>query len=172
MGTLAGVAYWPANTSEPVLELTTGDLLREAAADAGTQTALIEAAPPGAPSLAGAERTDCRWTYGQLLAEAGQCAHWLLTQFSPGERIAIWAPNIPEWVILQYGAALAGLTVVTANPALRAAELRYVLEQSRSSGSFRTAAFRGSDLPAIAREALPGLAEVWNNPYDRDWRAT
>ena len=41
------VAYWPSDTSEPVLELTTGDLLRAAASDAGTQTALIEAAPPG-----------------------------------------------------------------------------------------------------------------------------
>jgi len=160
MGTLAGVAYWPADTSEPVLELTTGDLLREAAADAGTQTALIEAAPPGAPSLTGAERTDRRWTYGQLLAEAGQCAHWLLTQFSPGERIAIWAPNIPEWVILQYGAALAGLIVVTANPALRVPELRYVLEQSRSAGLFHTAAFRGSDMAAIAQEAATGLPEL------------
>jgi acyl-CoA synthetase (AMP-forming)/AMP-acid ligase II len=29
----------------------------------------------------------------------------LLTQFTPGERITIWAPNIPEWIILQYGAA-------------------------------------------------------------------
>jgi hypothetical protein len=37
MGALTGAAYWPADTSEPVLELTTGDLLRKAAGDAGTQ---------------------------------------------------------------------------------------------------------------------------------------
>ena len=65
---------WPADTTEPVLELTTGDLLREAAGDAGAQTAIIEAAPPGTPSLTGAERTGRRWTYRELLAEAGQCA--------------------------------------------------------------------------------------------------
>jgi fatty-acyl-CoA synthase len=172
MGTLAGVAYWPADTSAPVLELTTGDLLREAAADAGTQTAIAEAAPPGAPSLAGAERTDRRWTYQELLAEAEQCAHWLLTRFSPGERITIWAPNIPEWIILQYGAALAGLVVVTANPALRAAELRYVLEQSRSVGLFHTAAFRGSDMTAIVREAAAGLPALRSIFCFTDWRAT
>ncbi len=172
MGTLAGVAYWPADTSEPVLELTTGGLLREAAADAGSQIALIEAAPPGSPSLTGAERTDRRWTYRQLLAEAEQCAHWLLTRFSPGERITIWAPNIPEWIILQYGAALAGLTVVTANPALRAAELRYVLGQSRSAGLFHTAAFRGSDMTAIAREAATGLPDLRAISCFTDWRAT
>ena len=172
MGTLAGVAYWPADTSEPVLELTTGDLLREAAADAGPQTALIEAAPPGAPSLTGAEHTGRRWTYRQLLAEAEQCARWLLTRFSPAERITIWAPNIPEWIILQYGAALAGLTVVTANPALRAAELRYVLQQSRSAGLFHTAAFRGSDMTAIAREAVTGLPALRSIFCFTDWRAT
>ena len=172
MGTLAGVAYWPADTSEPVLELTTGDLLREAAADAGPQTALIEAAPPGAPSLTGAEHTGRRWTYRQLLAEAEQCARWLLTRFSPGERITIWAPNIPEWIILQYGAALAGLTVVTANPALRAAELRYVLQQSRSAGLFHTAAFRGSDMTAIARAAATGLPDLRAISCFTDWQAT
>src|SRR5215469_11941881 len=172
MATLAGVAYWPADTSEPVLELTTGDLLREAAADAGTQTAIAEAAPPGAPSLAGADRTGRRWTYQELLAQAGQCAHWLLTRFSPGERITIWAPNIPEWIILQYGAALSGLIVVTANPALRAAELGYVLRQSGSAGLFHTGAFRGSDMTAIAREAATGLPGLRATVCFTDWQAT
>jgi fatty-acyl-CoA synthase len=172
MEALPGLAYWPADTSQPVLELATGDLLREAAGDAGPHTALIEVAPPGTPSLAGAERTDRRWTYQQLLAEAEQCAHWLLTRFSPGERITIWAPNIPEWIILQYGAALAGLIVVTANPALRAAELRYVLRQSRSAGLFHATAFRGSDMSAIAREAAAGLPELRATFCFGDWPAT
>jgi len=172
MTTLTGLAYWPADTSRPVLELTTGDLLRQAAEDAGTHTALIEVAPPGTPSLAGAKRTDRRWTYRELLAESEQCAQWLLTQFSPGERITIWAPNIPEWVILQYGAALAGLIVVTANPALRAAELRYVLQQSRSAGLFHTDAFRGTDMAASAREAITGLPELRATFSFGDWPAT
>lgn len=104
------LAYWPADTSRPVLELSTGDLLRAAAADAADQSALIEGAPPGTPSPSGAGRTDRRWTYLELLAEAERCAHWLLTRFSPGERITMWVPNIPEWIILQYG-ALPGLGV-------------------------------------------------------------
>ena len=172
MATLTGLAYWPADTSQPVLEVTTGDLLRQAAGDAGTHTALIEAAPPGMPSLAGAERTDRRWTYQQLLAGSEQCAHWLLGRFSPGDRITIWAPNIPEWIILQYGAALAGLIIVTANPALRAAELRYVLQQSRSAGLFHADAFRGSDMAAIAREAITGLPELRATFSFADWPAT
>ena len=35
MGAPTGLAYWPADTSQPVLELTTGDLLRQAAGAAG-----------------------------------------------------------------------------------------------------------------------------------------
>jgi fatty-acyl-CoA synthase len=167
---MAGLAHWPADTSEPVLELTTGDLLRAAAADAGDRTALVEVAPPGSPSLSGAARTDRRWTFRELLADAEQCAHWLLTRFTPGERITVWAPNIPEWVVLQYGAALAGLVVVTANPALRAAELRYVLEQSRSAGLFHTAGFRGSDMTAIAEQAADGLPELRVRTGFGDWR--
>ncbi|MFD9890857.1 AMP-binding protein [Amycolatopsis sp. NPDC059027] len=165
-------SYWPADTSAPVLELTTGDLLRAAARDAGSRTALIEAAPPDTVSPSGAGRTDRQWTYRQLLAEAEQCARWLLTRFAPGERVTVWAPNIPEWVILQYGAALAGLVVVTANPALRAAELRYVLEQSRSAGLFHTAAFRGSDMTAIARDAAHGLPELRTTVCFADWQTT
>ena len=34
----------------------------------------------------------------------GRC----LAASSPGERVAVWAPNLPEWVILAFGAALAG----------------------------------------------------------------
>jgi fatty-acyl-CoA synthase len=164
------LAHWSADTSRPILELSTGDLLREAARDAGEQTALVEVAPRDSPSLAGADRTDRKWTYRQLLAEAEQCAHWLLTRFSPGERITVWAPNIPEWIILQYGAALAGVIVVTANPALRAAELRYVLEQSRSAGLFHTAEFRGSDMTTIAQQATDALPELRATFCFADWQ--
>jgi len=162
-------SYFPADTSSPVADLTTGALLRQAAAEAPEQIALVEAVPPGAPSLSGAARTDRAWSYAQLLAEAESCARWLLTKFSPGERIAVWAPNIPEWVILQYGAALAGLILVTANPALRAAELSYVLRQSGSAGVFYTAAFRGTDMRGILESVSPHLADLREQICFADW---
>ncbi|GAB2958826.1 hypothetical protein GCM10023080_018370 [Streptomyces pseudoechinosporeus] len=90
--------------------LTIGDVLRNAASTAPDRLALIEIAPPGA---------DRTWTYAQLLDDAEHAASWLATRFAPGERIAVWVPGIPEWVILQYGAAMAGLVLVTVSPALR-----------------------------------------------------
>lgn len=165
-------SYFPADTSEPVVELTVGDLLRARALDAADATALIEVAPPGNPSLSGAQRTDRRWTYAELHAEAEHCAHWLLHRFSPGDRVTVWAPNIPEWVILQYGAAMAGLVLVTANPALRTEELRYVLTQSRSAGLFHADRFRGTDMTAIAEQAGTGTDAASQLFCFADWDHT
>ncbi len=160
MSTRLRESYLPADTSLPVLELTCGDLLREAAAETPNRVALVEAAPG----------VDGRsWTYEELLAAAERCALHLLETYEPGERLVVWAPNVPEWVVLQYGAALAGLVLVTANPALRAGELRYLLEQSRASGLAHVDAFRGSDMRAIAAEAATGLPALHDRFSFADW---
>jgi acyl-CoA synthetase (AMP-forming)/AMP-acid ligase II len=43
-------------------------------------------------------------------------ARALLGRFEPGDRVAVWAPNIPEWEVVEFGAAMAGLILVTVNP--------------------------------------------------------
>ncbi|WP_406195558.1 AMP-binding protein [Streptomyces europaeiscabiei] len=152
-------SYWPADTSRPVLELTAGDVLRRAAQAAPDRVALAEAAPPGA-SLTGADRADRTWTYARLLTDAEHAASWLAARFAPGEHIAVWAPNVPEWVVLQYGAALAGLVLVTANPALHEAELEHVLGQSHSAGLLLADSFRGTDMSARAQRLAPRLPHL------------
>jgi acyl-CoA synthetase (AMP-forming)/AMP-acid ligase II len=168
-GVIMALSYWPADTSRPILDLTAGDALREAARDAPNRTALVEVVPPGTASLVGADATDRRWTYSELLAEAEDCARWLLESYAPGERICIWAPNVPEWVIVQYGAALAGLVLVTANPALRAGELRYVLRQSQAVGLIHAGQFRGTDMAAVARDVSNEVHETF---CMADWQTT
>ncbi len=84
-------SYWPADVSVPVLEQTVGDVLREAAAEAPNQIALVARAPE--PS---ARR---RWTYAQMLEESERVARALLGRFQPGERIAVWAPNLTELLV-------------------------------------------------------------------------
>jgi non-ribosomal peptide synthetase component F len=77
--------------------------------------------------------------------------------------VAIWAANVPEWFFAEFGAALAGLTLVTVNPAYLAAELAHVLKQSRACGVIVQDHYRGRDLLAAvtaARETLPLLREV------------
>ncbi len=104
-----------------------------------------------------------RWTYRELAAEADRAARALLTRFEPGQHVAVWSVNRPEWVVLQLGAALAGLVLVTVNPALRRGELAYVLRQSRAAGVFfseEQLGQSGSQIIAGLRGDLPGLREA------------
>jgi acyl-CoA synthetase (AMP-forming)/AMP-acid ligase II len=154
-------AYWPADRSCPIVDMTVGDLLREAVSQAPEATALVEGVKDTSKRR--------RWTYAELLDQAELAARALLGRFEPGERVAVWANNIPEWVMLELAAALAGITIVTVNPALRAEELTYVLGQSRASGIFLVPEYRGTrleDLLAAVRERLPALREVVPFP---DW---
>jgi fatty-acyl-CoA synthase len=145
-------SYWPRDESEAVVDLTVGELLRAAAADVPDRTALVAGVPdPGARR---------RWTYADLLAESEQVARALLARFEPGERVAVWAPNIPEWVVLEMGAGLAGMMLVTVNPAYRPGELAYVLGQSQASGLFHVAEFRGNPMAASVEQVLPDLPHL------------
>jgi fatty-acyl-CoA synthase len=158
--TTVATSYWPADTSEPVLETTVGGVLREAAAAGPDMIAMVGGLPDPAPRR--------RWTYAELLAEAEQAARALTARFAPGERVAVWAPNLPEWVILEFAAGLAGLVLVTVNPAYRPAELAYVLNQSGATGIFLVPEFRspmGKFLDEV-RPDVPALREV---VYFTDW---
>ena len=142
-------SYWPADPAPPVRQTTIGGVLRGAAGRAPGQVALIAG--------------DRQWSYGQLLAEAERAARALRTRFAPGEPVAVWAGNCPEWVLLEFAAGLAGLTLVTVNPAYQADELAHVLGHSGARGIFLGAGYRGSSLPAIlaqVRDRLPELREV------------
>ena len=153
-GITRSASYLPADLSRPVLETTVGGVLREAAERAAGTVALVEGTP-------GPSRR--RWDYADLLSASEGAARALLGRFAPGERVAVWAPNCPEWLLAEFGAALAGLTLVTVNPALRAREVAHVLGQSRAHGVVLAPAYRGTDLPEVlaqVRGRLPRLREV------------
>jgi fatty-acyl-CoA synthase len=148
-------SYYPADQSERVLDTTVGGILRAAAEAVPDQPALISGHPDPAQRR--------RWTYADLLQDAERCARALLGRFAPGERVAVWAPSIPEWEVLEFGAGLAGLILVTVNPAYKPGELKYVLEQSASAGIFLLPEFRGNPLAQsleAVRSELPGLREA------------
>lgn len=87
-----------------------------------------------------------QWTYAELHDQATTVARALMQRFEPGDRVAVWAPNIPEWVLMEYGCAMAGVILVTVNPAYQPEELAYVLNQSRSAGIFLLPEFRGNPM--------------------------
>ena len=148
-------SYWPADTSEDLLNLSLGDLLRQVASEVPDRMALVEGIPD-----ASARR---RWTYAQMLATAEQVARALLSRFEPGERIAVFAANCPEWVLLQHGVSLAGMVLVPVNPAYKAAEVEVVLRSSQTVAIFHADVYRDNDLRKLiagVRPRLPLLREV------------
>lgn len=148
-------SYWPAETSRDLLYWTLGRALHEAAAAVPDRLALVEGVADGRPGR--------RWTFAELEAASHRVANALLDRFQPGERVAVWAPNVPEWQLLFYGCALAGIVMVTVNPAYKARELHYVLERSGAAGIFVADAYRGFDMPGAVREVaqrLPALRHV------------
>jgi acyl-CoA synthetase (AMP-forming)/AMP-acid ligase II len=95
-----------------------------------------------------------------VLDAALRCAGFLVHRLPAGAHVAAWAPNVPEYQILEYGVALAGMTLVTVNPAYQPAEARYVIADSEAVAVFAVAEFRGRRLvdQALAfRSEIPGL---------------
>ncbi len=149
------LSHCPPDRSEPVLERSIGDALREAAATWPGRLALVEGLPDRAQRR--------RWTFAALLSESEQVARAIAARFAPGEHVAVWAANCPEWVLIEFGAALAGVTLVTVNPAYLANELAFVLKQSQAAGILVQPDYRGRDLVAVVEQVsseLPKLREV------------
>jgi fatty-acyl-CoA synthase len=160
-GPNAGRSYWPADRCMPVLDQTIGEALRSAVTNFGGRTALTE----------GVADKPRRWTYIDLLSQAEAAARALLKRFQPGEHVAIFAANCPEWVLREFGTALAGLTLVTVNPALLSSEVAYVLGQSQTSGVIVQPRYRGRDLVAVVGEARAGLPLLREVIVLDDWQA-
>ncbi len=134
-------SYWPADASTELLDTTLGALLREVAAAVPDRMALVTGDEDPARRR--------RWTYAQLLGDSERLARALLGHFEPGQRIAVYAPNCAEWVVLQHGASLAGLQLVPLNPAYKAAEVETILRGAGATGIFHTDRFRDNDVAAV-----------------------
>src|SRR5258707_11768469 len=154
-------SYAAGATTPDVRDITLGQLLEQAARSAPDRIALIAGVPD--PALRR------QWTYSELYAEAQRTARALLQRFKPGERIAVWAQNLPEWIMLEFGAGLAGVVLVTVNPGFRANELEYVLKQSRAAGVFVATAFRGNPMLETVREVAPRCPELREIICFDDW---
>lgn len=158
-------SYLPADTSVALVELTVPALLARRAAEHPDRIALV-----GARHGDGAE---VRLSYAELLAEAERVATGLRRLAAPGELIALWAPNVVEWPVVQYGAAVAGVVLVALNPVLRAPELDYALTHSGAKVLLHAESSREYDMGEVARRAAerhPGLAVVSLSERTR-WRA-
>src|SRR5215813_11155634 len=107
---------------------------------------------PGNEALVYSER-GLRLTFADLESEARLVARGLTAcGVERGERVALWATNIPEWVTLQFALAKIGAILVTVNTALRANEIDYLLRQSEAATVITIRGFRDVDYVGALRE--------------------
>ena len=155
-------SYVPAASEVPLIHQTVGAFFRDVVAAVPDRLALVEVPSPQRPE-------GRSWTYTQLLAESERVASALLQSFHRGDHVAVWAQNRVEYVTLQLGAAMAGVVLVTLNPANRIEEMRYLLAQSCSVGLIMTRVFRNLDNVAVIdalRSELPDLKKII---YFEEW---
>ena len=101
-----------------------------------------------------------RYTYREFRQKVDECARALMALgLGKGDKVAVWGQNTPEWVTLQFATGKMGAVLVTVNPAYRAAELRYILEQSDAAALFLTEGVRGANFVEILAGAVPALAD-------------
>jgi len=102
-----------------------------------------------------------RWTYAEFDADVTALALGLLAGgVEAGDRIGVWAPNCPEWTLLQYATAKIGAVLVNVNPAYRSHELAYVLGQSGMRILVSAVVHRTSDYRAMINEVRPQCHEL------------
>lgn len=142
-------SYFPAISEGGFTPTTIGDMLRASAASRPHQLAMRELTYEGEVARS--------WTYAELLRDSERLARALSSRHRPGARVAVYANNIPEWVLLELACGMAGVVLVTVNPAYQPRELRFVLEQSRAEAIYLVDSFRGNPMRAIAEEAAAGL---------------
>ena len=145
-------SYFPAQGGEPDHLMTVGEMLRRSAEKYPDGVALKELLDDGSIGRV--------WTYAEFLRDAERLARALSTRHAEGARVTVYAGNLPEWLLLEYGCALAGLVLVTANPAYQARELRYVLEHSDSEAVYYVEEFRGNPLGRILADVVEQVPAI------------
>jgi fatty-acyl-CoA synthase len=148
-----GTSYYEADSHEqPLRDMTLGELLDARAGELSDQEALIY-------STYQDEGIDVRWTYRELKEKVDLVARGLMAMgIARGEKVALWATNLPEWVLMEFALSKIGAVLVTVNVNYQPPEMEYLLTQSNVSSLFLMEGFRDTDYLDTINELAPELA--------------
>jgi fatty-acyl-CoA synthase len=134
------------NTDKGLRELTLGQILDQT----------VEKFPDN-PAIVYTDR-DFRLTYKQFSQVVDETAKGLMALgVQKGEKVAIWATNIPFWVTLQFATAKIGAILLTVNTNYKTSELEYLLTQSQTQNLFLIDVFQDTDYVNTVYELVPEL---------------
>ena len=138
---------------------------------------LVEAAVRRYGARSAIEDGELRLSYSEL-GEAALAASraFLGAGLEPGDRVAIWAPNIAEWVVAAIGLQSVGGVLVPISTRYKGAEAEHVLVRSGARWLLSVAGFldtdyvgmlAGRELPALERRVVlrgeAAGAEAWSD---------
>ena len=96
-------------------------------------------------------------SYGELDARASRLAHALRGHgIGPGDRVALYLPNVPDFAVGYYAAQLLGAVTVSINAIFKAVEVEYLLSDSGAAVVLTLAELAGH----VPRERCPALRHV------------
>ena len=141
-----GLSHVAGSTERPLLDATIPDFLAEVVLRHGERPAAVF------------RQTGDRWSYDQLSRRVDRLAAGLLALgLYKGDRVAIWSPNRPEWLLAQFATARVGLILVNINPAYRVSELEYALNKVGAKALMLATQFKTSAYVEMLRELAPEL---------------
>ncbi|WP_419781393.1 AMP-binding protein [Maridesulfovibrio sp.] len=101
---------------------------------------------------------DFRLTYREFGELVDDLAMGLMALgIKKGEKVAVWATNVPYWVALQFATAKIGAILLTVNTFYRTTELEYLLKQSECENLVIIDGFREIDYLQTAYDLIPEL---------------
>jgi fatty-acyl-CoA synthase len=98
------------------------------------------------------------FTFGALKDISDQLAQGMMSVgVKRGDKIGVWAHNIPEWVFLFLGISKLGAVMVPINPNARSRDLAYYLKTAEVKVLFLVKKINGTDNEEILKKAIPDL---------------
>ena len=100
-------------------------------------------------------------TYSQFRDDVDTFARSLIAMgVRPGDHVAIWATNVPQWYITFWATVKIGAVLVTVNTAYKIHEAEYLLRQSDTHTLVMVDGYKDSDYVGIMKELCPELATL------------
>ena len=154
MGIKGDRAIWEAESRGiELIDLTIGELFdRQCEANADKEALVYNYPEIG---------LDLRLTYRQYNEEVNRLAKGLLALgIEKGEHVAVWATNVPEWVMIEIALAKIGAVLVTVNTNCRMSEIEYVLRQGDITTLFMIEEFRSNSYVESLYHIAPELKNL------------
>ena len=130
-----------------LLRITVGDLLDGVASKFPGKEFLVDV-PKGR-----------RYSYEEFLAVVNQMARgFLKLGVKQGEHVALWAPNLSEWIITEFAIAKVGAVLVSVDTNVQIQQLEYLLKQSDSRSLIMAEGFKGSEYIEMIHQLCPELS--------------